>query len=155
MSLRAQRSNLATTRTPNGIRHESHWMTMRSVGVAGLAVALCFCAPNVVEARPALCFTSDEGCYNCNFVAGPKGSFTISAPGKTTVILDIDKPDVGFGFAKLGGHNVRLGYYHRSKADPACWEKDDVRICAWSPSLRTAPALPYNPTGSARTLPMQ
>jgi hypothetical protein len=110
-------------------------MTLRATGTASLAVVLCLCASNVSEARPARCFTSDDGFYECDFVGGPQGGFTISASGRPTVILNIDKPGVAFGVVELDGRNVPLaGRYRRSEGDRACWENDatGTRICAWS-----------------------
>lgn len=134
MSLRAKRRNLAATEVPNGFGRGGFWSLVRSVGAAGLAI-FASCAPSAAEARAARCYTSDDGFYDCDFAAGPRGGFTISAPGKPTVILDIDQPGIAFGFAELGGRNVPLpGRYNRSAADRACWENDatGARICAWS-----------------------
>jgi hypothetical protein len=88
-----------------------------------------------VEARPARCFTTDDGAYVCQFVATDRqGSFRISAPGKPTIMLNVDQPGTAFGFANFGARNVALpGRYLRSKADPACWINDATRakVCAW------------------------
>jgi hypothetical protein len=135
MSLRAKRRNLAATRMPNGIGDGRLRLPARLVGAAGLVLSAILGAPNDAEARPARCFTSDDGFYDCDFAAGPRGGFTISAPGKPTFILDIDWPGIAFGFAELGGRNVPLpGRYRRSETDRACWDNDatGARICAWS-----------------------
>jgi hypothetical protein len=108
---------------------------LRSAGAAGLALSALLGMPDRAGARPALCFTSDDGFYDCDFIAGPQGSFTISAPGKPTIILDIDQPGIAFGFAELGGRSVALpGRYRRSGTDRACWDNDatGARLCAWS-----------------------
>lgn len=98
-------------------------------------VALLCCLTDTAEARPARCFTTDDGFYDCQFVAtDPQGSFTISAPGKPTIILDIDVPGTAFGFADFGARNVALpGRYRRSDADPACWVNTETKtqVCAW------------------------
>lgn len=89
---------------------------------------------NGSEAKPARCFTSDEGSYPCAFVATDQdGSFKISAPGKPTYILNIDEPGVAFGFVNLGTRNISLpGRFLRSKTEPACWVNDSThaKICA-------------------------
>src|SRR3954453_892052 len=54
--------------------------------LAGSAV-LCVLT-SAAEARPARCFTTEDGTYACQFVAPDRqGSFRISAPGKPTVLL--------------------------------------------------------------------
>lgn len=88
------------------------------------------------EAKPARCFTSDDGKYPCDFRATDKaGSFAVSAPGKPTYMLEMDGPGVAFGFADFGtGRNVALpGQFERDSADPACWNNTDTdtKICAW------------------------
>jgi hypothetical protein len=134
MSFRAKRSNLAPKNAPNGIGNSLSSTPLRAIGAAGLAASLFFGLLHGAEARPARCYTSDEGVYDCDFAAGPQGGFTISASGKPTVILNIDAPGTAFGFARLGGRNVPLpGRYRRSAADPACWKNDatGARVCAW------------------------
>jgi hypothetical protein len=135
MSLPATQRNLATDRGPNGGRDRTSRRRGRPVGLAGPAVFLILCRSHPAAARPARCFTSDNGFYDCAFVAGRRGGFTISAPGKPTVILDIDAPGIAYGFAGLGGRNVALpGRYRRAATDPACWDNDvtGARVCAWS-----------------------
>jgi hypothetical protein len=87
------------------------------------------------EARPARCFTTDDGTYACQFVATDRqGSFRISAQGKPTILLTVDQPGTALGFANFGTRNVALpGRYLRSKTDPACWVSDATRdkVCAW------------------------
>ena len=134
MSLPATGRNLAPAGAPNGRRSLSCRAPTRSVGAAGITVSLLLYLPHAAEARPARCYTSDDGFYECEFVAGARGGFTISAPGKPIVILNIDTPGIAFGFARLGGRNVALpGRYHRSATDRACWENDATgsRVCAW------------------------
>ena len=79
--------------------------------------------------------TSNDGTYACAFAATDRqGSFRISAPGKPTIRLEIDRPGVAFGFADFGARTVALpGRYRRSTADPACWVNDETgaKVCAW------------------------
>jgi hypothetical protein len=87
-------------------------------------------------AKPAQCFTTDDGEYACEFKALDKaGSFTISAPGKPTFTLEIDQPGFAFGYADFGsGGSVALpGKFERSAEDGACWVNSDTgtKICAW------------------------
>ena len=88
------------------------------------------------EAKPARCFSSDDGHYACDFrgVEG-NGSFIISAPNKPTITLMMDQAGVAYGFEEFsGGRNVRLpGQYFRSRQDPACWinNETNTKICAW------------------------
>ncbi len=100
----------------------------------GVMVMLFFIQP--VEAKPARCFTSDDGHYKCDFRAiEGDGSFTISAPDKPTFTLMMSEPGVAFGSADFGtGRNVNLpGQYLRSAEDSACWINDatQTKICAW------------------------
>ena len=104
--------------------------------LAGLAALGAFVLAGGAEAKPARCFTSDDGHYDCDFRGLDKaGSFRISAPGKPTFTLEVDSPGVAFGFADFGtGRNVPLpGTFIRSREDGACWDNDvtDTRICAW------------------------
>ncbi len=109
----------------------------RSVRVAYVlgGAALCVALSTAGEARPARCFTTDEGSFHCDFrTTGRDGSFQISAPGKPTYILTIDEQDVAFGFVRLGGRNTALpGRYLRSKTERGCWVNDttSARICAY------------------------
>ncbi|HHG89020.1 MAG TPA: hypothetical protein ENJ90_00890 [Devosia sp.] len=87
-------------------------------------------------AKPARCFTTDDGYYNCEFTAiQGDGSFIISAKGRPTFTLYIEGPGVASGFADFGtGRNVPLpGPFYRSKQDGACWisSATNTAICAW------------------------
>lgn len=88
-------------------------------------------------AKDALCYTTDDGEYPCDFVfLDDAGSFEIAAPGKPTFQLWIDSPGVGFVGAvyEPGGRSVALpGSYVVSDEDPACWDNVElgVELCAW------------------------
>ena len=98
-----------------------------------VALALCGGAVNA-WAKPALCYTSDDGEYACQFHStGGDGSFEITAPGKPTYSLVMSEPGVAFGFVNFGDRNVALpGSYIRSDEDGACWVNDatNAKICA-------------------------
>jgi hypothetical protein len=86
------------------------------------------------EARPACCFTTDEGLYRCDFQRTAKnGSFRISARGKPTYIVEIVEPGVANGYLKLGKRSVPLpGVYRITPEEPGCWLNDSTgaKICA-------------------------
>jgi hypothetical protein len=98
-------------------------------------VATLSCMFSNAQARPARCFTTDDGAFSCQFRAVDKaGSFEISAPGKPTFILMMMEPGVANGFVNLGGRNVSLpGRYLRSRIEPGCWVNDSTatKVCAW------------------------
>lgn len=107
---------------------------MRRMTLAALA-AVVLVTPAM--AKDALCYTSDDGEYPCQFkFLDDAGSFEISARGKPTFQLWIDTPGVAFAGAvyEPGGRSVSLpGTYVLSDEDPACWVNGDlgVEICAW------------------------
>lgn len=109
-------------------------MSSRSISATALAAALCALAATA-QAKPARCFTTDDGEYSCRFVATDgQGSFEIAAPGKPTFSLVMEGPGIASGFGDYGSGNVALpGRYRRSRTDPACWQNDETgtRICAW------------------------
>ena len=86
-------------------------------------------------AKPARCFTTDDGYYDCNFRGLDRdGSFEISARGYPTYSLWIDRPGFAAGFVNLGGRNIALpGLYVRQRDDGACWANPETntKICAW------------------------
>lgn len=100
---------------------------------AALAMLACSAAP--AAAKPAQCFTTDDGHYDCDFKGlDSAGSFTISAPGKPTFTLEVSEPGVAFGYGDFGSGNTPLpGQYIRADDDGACWDNSDTstRICAW------------------------
>lgn len=97
-------------------------------------VLLC-CSPGRAEARPARCFTTDEGGYPCQFrETGRDGSFSISAPRKPTFVITVTEPGVANGFLDFGERAVSLpGRYMRSTTEPGCWvnHSTGTKICAW------------------------
>jgi hypothetical protein len=103
--------------------------------LAAAAIAAPCCLATLAEAKPARCFTSDDGEYACEFVATDgEGSFEISAPGRPTFSLVMEAPGVAFGYGDYGSGSVALpGRYLRSRRDPACWVNDETgaRLCAW------------------------
>jgi hypothetical protein len=92
-------------------------------------------ATGAAQGKSAHCFTTDDGEYDCEFVATDKtGSFEVSAPGKPTYSLIIEEEGVGSGFANFGDRNVALpGSYNRSDEDAACWVNDETeaKLCVW------------------------
>lgn len=101
----------------------------------GLATTLLLAVASVATAKPAQCFTTDEGTYPCEFeLVEFNGSFSLSAPGKPTYMLIFDAPGYAYGFVNFGDRNIALpGPYKRDTDDPACWAnlEIDAKICAW------------------------
>jgi hypothetical protein len=98
---------------------------------AATAAAAILAAMSRASAKPARCFTTDDGYYSCDFRGlDGSGSFRIRAPGYPTYTLEVDQP----GFANFDGRNVPLpGQFMRSRDDGACWNnpETDTKICAW------------------------
>ncbi|GEP01162.1 hypothetical protein [Methylobacterium haplocladii] len=107
---------------------------MRAGSRLPFAVAILCVVASAAEARPARCFTSDDGAYPCDFQATDRdGSFAIAAPGKPTYRLNMGEPGYAFGFVDLGGRNVALPGRYRPLGGPrGCWANDDTgtKICA-------------------------
>ena len=86
-------------------------------------------------AKPARCFTTDDGYYDCDFRGlDQNGSFRIKAAGYPTYTLEMEKGGFGFGYADFGSGNTPLpGHYTRNRSDGACWDNSDTgtQICAW------------------------
>ncbi len=90
----------------------------------------------VADTKPARCFTSDDGYFNCDFRGlDSAGSFRISGKGYPTYTLEVDTPGFAFGYVHLGtGRTIPLpGQFVRQRDDAACWAnpETDVKICAW------------------------
>ena|ERR1700752_3399684 len=101
--------------------------------LALLAIITTCCWSIAGHARPADCFTTDEGNYACDFRAtGEDGSFEISAPGKPTYILNVEEPGVAVGFLGIGGRNTALPGQYKRRGESACWVNTITRaeICA-------------------------
>ncbi|WP_206453309.1 hypothetical protein [Aurantimonas marina] len=107
----------------------------RALKSAGGLAALAFVVfATGVEAKPAKCFSTDDGYYACDFeMTDSAGSFTIEGPGVTYILL-VDSPGYASGFVNLGNRNIPLaGTYVRERDDPACWAnaETNTKICAW------------------------
>ncbi len=102
---------------------------------AVLSASFLVVAGGIAEAKPARCFTTDDGHYSCDFTNLDRaGSFSISAPGRPTMTLWVDRPGEASASANFGDRDVMLpGMYYRETGDPACWANPDTdtRICAW------------------------
>lgn len=87
------------------------------------------------EAKPARCFTTDDGYFSCNFRAtDSNGSFRLSASGHPTYTMDVDRPGFAYGYVDFGDRNISLpGMYVRQRDDGACWANPETntKICAW------------------------
>lgn len=109
---------------------------MRGLPFGILAVGAAFAALTAVaDAKPARCFTTDDGYFACDFRATDKaGSFRISAPRHPGYVLEVDQPGFAFGFVIIGGRSIPLpSQYVRSRDDGACWVNPETstKICAW------------------------
>jgi hypothetical protein len=102
---------------------------------AAMAVAVILVGASAASAKPARCFSTDDGYFNCDFRGLDRaGSFRIRAPGYPTYTLEMDQPGFAFGYADFGSGGVALpGKYVRSHDDGACWNNPETgtRICAW------------------------
>ncbi len=107
----------------------------KTASVAALGIAIVWFWSVGAQAKPAACFTTDDGHYPCTFRGLDKaGSFTTSSPGRPTITIEVERPGVAWAFANFGARNVALpGPYYRARDDGACWENPDTsdRICAW------------------------
>lgn len=107
----------------------------RLLATASLVAAGLMLAAQSAAAKPARCFTTDDGYYNCDFRGTDGlGSFVIAAGGYPTYSLIIDRPGFAFGFVNFGDRNIPLpGEYVRSRDDGACWQNPETstKICAW------------------------
>lgn len=110
---------------------------MKFLIAAAAACVLGLCCATGAMAKDAVCYTSDDGEYPCDFQRlDEAGSFRISADGYPTFELWVEAAGEGFVGATFepGGRSVPLpGTYIRSKKDGACWVSDatDTELCAW------------------------
>ena len=108
-------------------------MSLPTVVICAASLSL-FSLTNAV-AKPARCFTTDDGHYPCEFrLVEFNGSFEISAPGVPTYSMIMDAPGYAYGFVNFGDRNIALpGPYEREIDEPACWRnlETDTKICAW------------------------
>jgi len=99
--------------------------------IAGVLPALISTA---ASAKPARCFASDDGYFDCDFqMTDSAGSFTIEGPSATYTLV-VERPGFASGFVNLGNRNIPLaGLYVRQRDDPACWSNPETstKICAW------------------------
>lgn len=90
---------------------------------------------SAADAKPARCFTTDDGYYDCDFRGlDATGSFRIQAPGYPAYTLEVYRRGFAYGSVTLGGRNVALpGQYVRSREDGACWNNPETgtKLCAW------------------------
>jgi hypothetical protein len=99
------------------------------------AATLLSLAAGTAQARPADCTVSGGNTYLCEFTPqGGDGSFTITARGKDTYILQMNGDNTAFGFVRVrgAGRNVALpGTFIRNPSDTSCWVNDatQVSIC--------------------------
>lgn len=109
-------------------------VTRFGCGAAAVAAAM-LAATSLASAKPARCFTTDNGYYPCDFRGlDDAGSFRIRASGYPTYSLEVDQPGFAYGYANFGSGSVALpGQYVRSRDDGACWinPETDTKICAW------------------------
>lgn len=107
----------------------------RSVSVVVATLVMAFALAEQASAKPARCFTTDDGHYPCDFKAlDTSGSFEVSAQGKPTYTLQVYEIGMASALVNLGSGNVSLpGIYVRLDREPACWESRELRtrICAW------------------------
>lgn len=107
------------------------------ISLAAIPAAFLLLAANSfsVQARPATCFASGMGKYDCEVnLVEFNGSFSMSAPGKPTFMLIFDAPGYAFGFISENDKMRALpGPFEQEAAEPACWQnlQDDSRLCAW------------------------
>lgn len=107
-----------------------------AAGIAAVALSTLVVSAGPASAKSARCFTTDDGYYPCDFRGTDgSGSFEISAPGKPTFSLIVERPGFASAYADFGtGRNVPLpGMYVRERDQPACWSNPETntKICAW------------------------
>jgi len=118
----------------NALTEMSNARQARIALATALCIAALFAASGPAQAKPARCFTTDDGEFGCDFrMVDRDGSFTISAAGKPSYILNMSEPGVAYGFTQVGSKNIPLpGRYLRDPNDGACWLNDatKTKICA-------------------------
>lgn len=100
-----------------------------------VAAGVLAAAMSAASAKPARCFTTDDGYFDCDFTTTDRrGSFEISGADVPTYTIEVDRPGFAYGYANFGDRNVALpGMFVRQRDDGACWAnpETDVKICAW------------------------
>lgn len=107
-------------------------MYLKLAGLISLTM-LAACATGG-RSGSANCFTTDDGPYDCQVkTTDAAGSFTITAPGKPTYMLNVAEPGLAYGFVELEGRNTPLpGKFSPVSGDARCWRNDvsKTKICA-------------------------
>lgn len=108
---------------------------MKTTLISLAAIIFTLAATLAASAKPARCFTTDDGYYDCDFRGLDRdGSFEIAAPGYPAYSLWVDRPGFAAGFVNLGGRNIGLpGMFVRRSDDRACWSNPETgtKVCAW------------------------
>jgi hypothetical protein len=109
--------------------------SMRAI-LGGVALAgLALCLASTAEAKPARCFTTDDGYYGCDFRGLDKaGSFRIQSPGYPSYTLEVDQPGFAYGYVRIGNRSIPIaGQFVRNRDDGACWSNPETntKLCAW------------------------
>lgn len=101
----------------------------------GTLAAVLAAGAGSAMAKPARCFTTDDGHFPCEFKGlDRQGSFEVKAEGFPTYTLWVEQPGIASAFVNFGDRNVALpGPYEREAADRACWSNNQTRtrLCVW------------------------
>jgi hypothetical protein len=100
---------------------------------AGLALAVGI--PTAAGAKPARCFSTDDGYFKCDFRKIDRaGSFEIRARGLPGYSLIMEEQGFASGYLRVGGRGIPInGMFVRDSGDGACWNNPEqsVKLCAW------------------------
>lgn len=99
------------------------------------AAALAIGIPSTAFAKPARCFTTDDGYFKCDFrKTDTAGSFEIKARGKPGFSMIIEASGLASGYLRINGRGIPInGAFVRQRDDRACWNNpgQNVKICVW------------------------
>ncbi len=99
------------------------------------AMAFVIGIPSAAHAKPARCFTSDDGYFKCDFRRTDRaGSFEISARGRPGYSMIVEESGFASGYLRVGGRGIPInGMFVRQRDDGACWNnpEQNVKVCAW------------------------
>jgi hypothetical protein len=99
------------------------------------AMVLAIGASSPAMAKPARCFTTDDGYFRCDFRKTDRaGSFEIRARGKPGYSLIVEDSGFASGYLRVGGRGIPInGMFVRDRGDGACWNnpEQNVKLCAW------------------------